>query len=199
MRAISLLSAPSKIFEKLVLKKMFQQIEPLFGSYQHAFRPSASTTTALLQLMDTATLIFDDTKYKGFALLSVDMSKAFDRVDHRILLKKASAILPSGFIAWLASYLSGRTFQVKIQGLLSQSHPVTLGVPQGSVLGPALFAILVGDLPNPNSLNTFVQYSDDLNIILSLASDNPTYIRARLIEQLEDTGNNSMVIRRKFF
>ena len=186
LRAISLLSTPSKIFENLILRKMFNQMVPLFGRYQHAFRPSASTTTALLQLMDTATLIFDDTNYRGLAILSVDMSKAFDKVDHRILLQKASATLPRGFIAWLETYLSGRTFQVKIQGQLSRSYPVSLGVPQGSVLGPALFSILVGDLPCADSLNTFVQYADDLNIILPLTSDNPSYIKTKLLEQLED-------------
>ena len=186
MRAISLLSTPSKIFENLVLKKMFKQMEPLFGRYQHAFRPSASTTTALLQLMDTATLIFDDTKYKGLAILSVDMSKAFDKVDHCILLKKASATLPSGFIAWLETYLSGRTFQIRIQGQLSKSHPVSSGVPQGSVLGPALFSILVGDLPCANNLNALVQYADDLNIIIPLTSVDSSHITSRLSEQLAD-------------
>ena len=186
LRTISLLSAPSKIFEKLILRKMFEKMEPLFGNCQHAFRPSASTTTALLQLMDTATSIYDNPKYRGLAILSVDLSRAFDKVDHRTLLAKASTTLPCGFIAWLDSYLSHRTFQVRVDGQLSKSYTVSSGVPQGSVLGPALFSILVGDISDINSVNTFIQYADDLNIVIPLNSDSSACAKAKIFDQLQE-------------
>ena len=117
-----------------------------------------------------------------FALLN--LSKAFDKVDHRILLEKVSNDLPRGFTSWLHSYLSGRSFQVRIQGELSNTYRLCSGVPQGSVLGPALFSILVGDLPNGNSENTFIQYADDLNIVCPLTSDDPAYIKEKVLNQL---------------
>ena len=107
LRTISLLPTPSKIFEKLILKKMLNQIEPLFGDCQHGFRATASTSTALLQIVDTSTLFYDDPKNKGFAILSLDLSKAFDKVNHRVLIEKITDSLPRGFVSWLNSYLSG--------------------------------------------------------------------------------------------
>ena len=107
-------------------------------------------------------------------------------MDHHILLQKAASILPGGFIEWLKTYLSGKTFQVKVQGQFSKSHSASLGVPQGSVLGPVLFSILVGDLPCADRRNTLVQYADDLNVVFPLASDDPLDIKTRLQEKLED-------------
>ena len=186
LRTISLLPTPSKIFEKLILKTLNAKFEPLFGNCQHAFRKSASTTTALIQLLDTATLIYDDPKFQGFAVMSLDLSRAFDRVSHQILLKKAIVGLPKGFISWLHNYLTGRNFQVRIQGQLSDSYRLFSGVPQGSVLGPALFSILVGDLPKYDNDNTFIQYADDLNIVCSLTNDDPVHIKGMILNQFHE-------------
>ena len=88
MRTITLLPAPSKILEKIVLQRQQKEIYPLLGNNQHAYRKGLSTTTALLHIYDTAVCIYDDSHNAGLAILSLDFSKAFDKVDHLILLKK---------------------------------------------------------------------------------------------------------------
>lgn len=186
IRTISLLPTPAKILEKLVLKHEYQRIEPLFGPHQHAFRKLASTTTALLTITDSLTKLYDNSTVTGFGVISLDFSKAFDYVDHGTLLEKVRcAHLPKGFAGWLQSYLSQRSFQVKIQGKFSSPHVVHTGVPQGSVLGPALFSILVGDL-TCNSGNHLVQYADDANIILPFITKDPLKIKNVIQRQLKD-------------
>jgi hypothetical protein len=168
------------------LSNLRVRIEPLYGKSQHAFRKSASTTTALIQLSDIVTLLFDDPKIHGYAILSLDFSKAFDYVKHRILLRKTMKRLPNGFVLWLQNYLSNRSFQIRIRGHLSSSHGTTRGVPQGSILGPALFSILVGDLQDKHNDAYVIQYADDVNIIIPLEtkdqSDAMNQIHAHLNE-----------------
>ena len=167
LRMITLLPAPAKILEKLVLKSVVHLLEPLYGQNQHAFRKLSSTTTAVIDIMDTVSLHYDNPSISAVGVLSLDLSKAFDKVNHCLLLNKISKIPAlGGFSNWLASYLSDRFLSVRVQGQLSNLYPVDVGVPQGSVLGPSLFSILVGDLPGCSTGNTFVQFTDDINIIM---------------------------------
>ena len=186
LRTLTLLPAPSKILEKLILSKMQSCIDPLFGPTQHAYRRGLSTTTALLQLFDTLTRIYDDPHFHGLILLSLDFSKAFDLVDHTILLDKMSSNLPHGFLMWVKSYLSNRSFRVKIQGNFSKERVIQSGVPQGSVLGPALFSILVGDLTSNRYGNAFVQYADDVNIVIPLETKEENEIKQKLDDQMNE-------------
>jgi gluconate kinase len=187
LRTITLLPTPSKILEKLVLRSIGNGIEPLIGLHQHAYRKETSTTTALIQILDTATQLFDDLTFNGFAIVSLDFSRAFDKVDHQILLEKLrESDLPRGFILWLKSYLSARTFQVRIHGHMSRTYQTHEGVPQGSVLGPVLFAMLVGDLSSAiaNETYTLVQFADDANIVIPLHTQNTCEINSTLMEQM---------------
>ena len=185
LRTISLLPAPAKVLEKLLLKNLLPSLEPLFGPNQHAFRKSMSTTTALLQTTDILTRIYDDPTYTGFGVLSLDFSKAFDRLDHATLLQKLMKNdLHRGFAQWLSSYLSGRSYQVRIQGQLSNVHLSRTGVPQGSVLGPTLFSILTGDLRCAVEPNYLVQYADDANIIIPFKTRDASEFEFGIREQL---------------
>ena len=124
-------------------------------SGQSAYRPFHSTETALLKVQSDILLNMGDQKVTLLVMLDLvmlDLSAAFDTIDHSILLET----LGSGFcvggtaMKWFTSYLSQRTQQVQIKGTLSEKKKLTTGVPQGSCLGPVLFTIYVADLPFPD-------------------------------------------------
>ena len=134
---ISLLPVPSKFFEQIVLHSVSAELRKTFGENQHGFRPKMSCTSALIQMLEASTRLHDDKTVKGYAILSMDFSKAFDRVHHFTLLAKLNRKgISSGFLLWLTSYLTGREIRVRIETAFSSQRQMTTGVPQGSVLGP---------------------------------------------------------------
>ena len=98
-------------------------------------------------------------------VLFLDLAKAFDCVDHAILLKKSTGYGICGDVhSWLRSFLCNRTQQVIFKGNLSSEGPITVGVPQGSILGPLLFSIYVNDLPNVVSTSDINMFADDTEL-----------------------------------
>ena len=98
----------------------------------------------------------------------IDLTKAFDTIDHEIILRKMSYLgVDQAAIKWFSSYLSGRTQRCNVSGKLSSARTLSCGVPQGSILGPLLFLIYINDLPN--SLRGAVprMFADDTNLTLS--------------------------------
>lgn len=161
-RPISLLSTLSKLFEKIMKERMISFLDrnKYFSKNQYGFREGLSTELALLNFMGQVNRgINDGHNVSG---LFIDIKKAFDTVDHGILLKK---LYNCGFRGtahdWFNSYLSNRKQCVRINDTVSEMGEITCGVPQGSVLGAILFIIFVNDLCNGNYKGKLTAFADD--------------------------------------
>jgi len=162
-RPISLTSTMSKVFERIVAKFLLDLMgDKLKSNKQYGFLPGRSTMDAIAQVIED----FSVAKEKRDAVLAIffDFSKAFDLVDHEILLQTLEKLkIPTWLISWIASYLSNRRQRVKISGHLSEWKAVEAGVIQGSVLGPILFLLFIMDLNDALPPGIDIQkYADDI-------------------------------------
>ena len=138
----------------------------LLCNNQFGFRRNHSTTMALIQLANTIASSMDDKETTVGVFL--DFSKAFDTIDHHILLNKLDRYAIRGpALEWIASYLFNRKQFVQFGAVCSQSEPITCGVPQGSILGPLLFIIYINDLPNASKVVKTFLFADDTSLFYS--------------------------------
>ena len=147
-RPVAILPIFSKILERSVFNQINKYLSEnnLLHPNHHAYRRNRNTTTALLQMHDTWVGAVEDGELSGVCLL--DMSAAFDIVDHEILLNKLELYgFDSDSLGWIQSYLSDRRQCVSISGSLSKLLPVPTGVPQGSILGPLFYTLFTNELP----------------------------------------------------
>lgn len=165
-RPISCLHSLSKIFERVIFKCMSNFVNKylILPHCQFGFRPNFSTKDAVVQLLLNIEKCRE--KSSNVCLVSIDFSKAFDTVNHKILLNILYSLGFRGKIYDLFdSYLRNRFFRVKFAGSCSKYLPVERGVPQGSVLGPLLYSIYVHDF-NKVVSDSIVQYADDTTFFI---------------------------------
>jgi len=174
-RPVSNLSFLSKIIEKIVANRLFKHMSDngMHDKMQSAYKAFHSTETALLRVQNDILKALDDKS--GVFMALIDLSAAFDTVDHDILLsflKNTIGIHGSAW-EWFQTYLTGRTQQISINGVLSEAAELLYGVPQGSVMGPikyCIYTLPIGAIIRTHGLKYSI-YADDTQVFLSFDVD----------------------------
>ena len=170
-RPVSVLSAFSKIFERLIYNRFinfFEKNDTLNNS-QFGFRKNRSTSMAITNLTDAFHKSIE--KHEYLLGLFIDLSRAFDTISHEILFDKLDFYGIRGVaLTWIKNYLSERKQYVSYNDVNSDMGTLSTGVPQGSILGPLLFLIYINDLPNTSTKLSFIQFADDTTLYLQGSS-----------------------------
>ena len=182
-RPVSILSAFSKIFERLIYDDLNQYVDTKLSPYLCGFRKNYSTQICLIIMLEKWKKALDKRNIAG-ALLT-DLSKAFDCMNHELLIAKLEAYgLDNSALKLILSYLSNRRQRTKVNNSFSQWSDINAGVPQGSILGPLLFNIYINDI---------FYFVDDDNITNYADDTTPYAVEAdieTLLENLQFNTNN---------
>ena len=181
-RPVSILNVMSKVLERAVHTQLneYLHVRGLLIENQSGFRSGYSTDSSLICLTDYIKHEMGHGNFTGMVL--IDLAKAFDTVDHSILLDKLRAIGVSS-VDWFDSYLRGRSQCVEVSACKSEFLPISCGVPQGSILGPLLFLVYINDMST--SVNCMLcLYADDSALLFS--HRDPTIIADRLSSELSN-------------
>lgn len=186
LRPISVLSVLSKLMEKVMEMQLREHLDKynILPPTQSGFRPGYSCSTALLNITDDIFQASDEGNSTALALL--DFSKAFDTIDHEILIEILRSSGANGEAAsLLSSYLEGRSQQVRLKGVISTSRAVSTGVPQGSILGPLLFTIYTSQFYRFIKYSKIHMYADDTQIYHSFSLKDAQIAKERFNNDLQ--------------
>ena len=169
-RPVTLTSHIIKIFERIIRKKIVNYLEQenKINPGQHGFRKGRSCLSQILNHYEN--ILKDLIESREVDVIYLDFAKAFDKVDHGILLHKINDIGIKGKLGeWIHNFLTNRKQKVMINGTFSRKSNVRSGVPQGSVLGPLLFLIMIGDIDKDIKHSRVTSFADDTRISTPLS------------------------------
>ena len=200
-RPISLTSHLIKIFERVIRKKLVEHLETnnLLSNNQHGFRKGRSCLTHLLKHIDS--VIHSILEGNEHDVVYLDFAKAFDKVDHEILVRKLQIFGISGkLLAWIKDFLLNRKQFVTVGGFHSFLALVLSGVPQGSVLGPILFLIYIDDLRNCLAGSSSGSFADDTRLSKTITCCNDVKIlQEDLLNVINWAASNNMDLHENKF
>ena len=169
-RPDSLLPVASEICERVVLNQLMEYMyqKGFLTEHQSGNKKLHSTETLNILVLDMILDAMDRKELTAAVLL--DLSKAFDSIEHSLLFKELHSLrLSRKAVDWFKSYPSDRSQSVRIGHMPSEDRVITHGIPQGSILGPALFSIYINDLPTTPIACPLESYVDDFKIYLSFS------------------------------
>ena len=181
-----------KIFEKIVRNSVVNYLEEnnLFNSTQHGFRRGRSCLSQLLTHFEKVLTRLEDNQCVD--VIYLDFSKAFDKVDHSVVLEKLRLIGITGKLhEWIKSFLVDRSQSVMVNGFLSNPVHVRSGVPQGSVLGPLLFLILISDIDEEIVHSFLSSFADDTRVGKSVANEDDINLLQEDLEKVYTWANDN--------
>ena len=195
-RPISLTPILMKILERIVRKQVVQFLTDnnFLNSTQHGFREGRSCLSALLNVYDDIVHMISDPS-AVVDMIYLDFAKAFDKVDHGILLRKLREIGISGNLGiWFYNFLAHRSQYVRLPGGVSDDSMVISGVPQGTVLRPMLFLVLMSDINQNIEVSKIISFADDTRLYTPIYSvDDCDSLQSDLQSVYDWTHSNNMV------
>lgn len=182
-RPISLLPILSKLFERMFLNRLLQEVDlnTIIPYHQFGFRKNHSTTEQIHRITNLIRDAFEKKQY--CTALFIDISQAFDKVWHDGLIYKILNLLPANVHKLFRSYLENRYFHTKSKSNLSSRKRISAGVPQGSILGPFLYLLFTADMPTSSLVNTST-FADDTAFIST--HENPVLASAQLQSHIKE-------------
>ena len=200
-RPIALTSHIIKIFEKILRKHLvdFMNKHNLFNSNQHGFRAGRSCLSQLLEHFDQILDILEDGA--NVDVIYIDFAKAFDKLDFNIVFKKLKKMGIQGRVFnWIKAFLTERYQQVVVNGIKSEPMPVISGVPQGSVIGPLLFLILISDIDEDTAEALVKSFADDTRAAMAIRSADDTANLQQVLNKIYEWSeeNNTSLNDKKF-
>ena len=187
-RPISVLPVISKIFETVMHEQLTEHFVNnfLFNPQQYGFRKNSSTELAALELIHR--LLNQLNNHSIPINFYIDLSKAFDSLRHDILIEKLAYYgVKNKALDLLKSYLSNRKQYVKLNDITSTVRSISVGVPQGSIIGPLLFNIFINDIVKASTKFSFILYADDTTLHSTLDSfgQNVIEIQEAIVAELQ--------------